>query len=89
MNALEVVKAAIPNADKVLAEAILWGRTPFPVGAVSVRDLYEAASRYRRASDHGIALCDWCDRLAVIDGCLCEGCAAALDRGNHESDDAL
>lgn len=84
MTALDIVRAAIPNADRGLAEFILWGRTPFPAGAVTVRDLYEAASRYRRAGDHGIALCDWCDHKAEVDGCLCNRCAAALKRGNDE-----
>jgi hypothetical protein len=88
VNALEVVRCAIPNADAGLADAILWGRTPFPVGRVSVRQLYSAASRFRRAEDHGVTLCDWCDHKAEVDGCLCRRCHNALRRAVDEGHDA-
>ena len=89
MNALEVVRAAIPNADRGLAETILWGRTPFPMGQVTVRDLYLAASRFRRAQDHGVTLCEFCDRKAEGQMFTCRSCTKifrrARDEGNDES----
>lgn len=88
MNALEVVRAAIPNADKGLAETILWCRTPFPVGAVTVRDLYHAAARFRRAEDHGIALCEFCDHKAESASMLCRRCEQIFRRVRDEGDDA-
>jgi hypothetical protein len=80
MNALDIVRAAIPNADKGLAEAILWGRTPFPVGSVDAKSLYRAASRFRRATDHGLTLCEWCDKTAKPGEYVCTSCAMALSR---------
>ncbi len=81
MTALEVVRAAIPDADASLAEHILWARTPFPVGRVTVRSLYEAASRYRRAEYHRMRLCDFCDRRAEGDANLCRSCEKAFTDG--------
>jgi len=87
MIALDIVRAAIPNADKGLADAILWGRTPFPVGKVTARELYEAAERFRRAEDHGVTLCDWCDRKTEDGRKLCRRCHTALRRACDETDD--
>jgi hypothetical protein len=79
MTGTEIVRAAIPDASDELAEHILWARTPFPVGRVSVRDLYLAASRYRRACANGRDLCDFCDRLVPAgERFLCDSCSAAL-----------
>ena len=78
MTALDIVRAAIPNADECLASAILWERTAFPAGVVNAQQLYRAASRYRRANEHGVMLCDWCDN-AVRSG-LCDRCKNALTR---------
>jgi hypothetical protein len=50
----DVIKAAIPDADQSLCEHILWGRTPYPMGRVSARSLYQAASGFRRACDNSI-----------------------------------
>ena len=77
-SALDIVRAAIPNADEHLAAAILWERTAFPAGAVNAQELYRAASRYRRAHAQGVMLCDWCDN-AVRSG-LCDRCKNALTR---------
>lgn len=84
MTALDIVKAAIPGADQDLAQHVLWARTPFPIGAVSAHDLYRAASRYRRAIEQGLRLCDWCDRVCG-DELLCERCASALHAAAHRS----
>jgi hypothetical protein len=79
MTAAEIIRAAIPNAPEELCEHILWARTPFPCGRVSAQELYHAASTYRRASEHGIELCDFCDRAIVPPNrFLCERCGDAL-----------
>jgi hypothetical protein len=77
MNAADCIRAAIPDADAAPCDHIVWGRTPFPVGAVTARDYYKAASRWKRAQDHGIRLCDFCDNIAV-DGWNCQACIDAL-----------
>jgi len=43
MTHAEIIRKAIPNADDELCEFILWGRTPFPAGSITARDLYQAA----------------------------------------------
>jgi len=77
MTVLEIVRAAIPNADQILAEAILWERTSYPCGSVTPRDLYRAAARFHRASAKGVELCEWCDRVAVSTA-LCLSCQQRL-----------
>lgn len=67
MNALEIVRNAIPNASDELCDFILWERTPFPVGHVTARSLYAAANRFHRAYEHGKKLCMFCDKLAVTE----------------------
>lgn len=73
-----VIKAAIPDADDGTVDHVLWGRTPYPVGDVTAKSLFRAASAYRRACEHGIHLCDWCHRPAQPGTDLCAGCDAAL-----------
>lgn len=80
MNALQIVRAAIPGADESTADAILWGRTPYPFAPVTARDLYRAADRLQRATVRGFALCEFCDRRATR-GSLCADCDRALHRG--------
>lgn len=89
MNALAVVRAAIPGADERLVEAILWERTPFPCGSVTARQLYVAAARYRRASAKGLRLCDLCDRFEDAGG-LCVQCwrVFAYRRGKTDERDS-
>jgi len=79
MNGEQIVRAAIPNASAELIEHIIWGRTPFPVGAITARSLYKAASSFKRASDKGIALCDFCDNKANPNGYLCDSCQESLN----------
>lgn len=79
MNPVEIVRGAIPGATAEMADSILWSRTCFPMGEVTARDLYRAASRCRRAHEHGLVMCEMCDRLAMNDT-LCSDCDAALRR---------
>lgn len=83
MDSHTIVRAAIPGATDELCSHILWGRTPFPCGAITVRSLYRAASAWRRAGEHGIQLCDLCHRK-TDGGWTCARCAAALARCNDE-----
>ncbi len=86
-TALEIVRAAIPDVKEWQAEHILWGRTPYPVGRVTPRDLYRAASRLRRAKEHGLVLCDHCDNVVVVPGhYCCAACTTALERAANKSD---
>lgn len=78
MTPAQIIKAAIPNADESLIEHILWGRTPFPMGKVTERSLYKAASGYRRACANHIRLCDFCEHPAMPDKWACERCDKAL-----------
>ena len=77
-TAQEIVCAAIPGASAELADAILWNRTPFPCGPVSARDLFRAASAWRRAKANGIALCTLCDQVATPGHWDCGRCRAAV-----------
>lgn len=77
----QVIRAAMPDASEAVVDYVLWGRTPFPMGKVSARDLYQAAARFRRACISGHQLCELCDRVAA-DGWICARCNAALAK--HE-----
>ncbi len=74
----DIIKAAIPDASDSICEHILWGRTCYPVGKVTAKDLYRAADRFKRATAHSIRLCDFCDNRAV-QGSLCGRCNEALN----------
>ena len=76
----QIIRAAMPSASDADCEHVLWGRTPYPVGSVTARSLYLAASRYRRACANGIRLCDFCDNVAVGDEWACRHCLAAMNR---------
>lgn len=78
MTGDEIVRAAIPDASESLCSHILWGRTPFPMGRVTARDLYRAASAFRRAKEHGFQLCDHCHNPAEPGKFECRRCRAAL-----------
>mgnify|MGYP001614447862 CR=1 FL=1 len=84
MNAQQIIRAAIPEADDALCEHILWGRTPFPCSAISARSLYLAAHRYKRASANKIHLCDFCDNIAAPNDTVCSECGSALGRVREE-----
>jgi hypothetical protein len=74
----EVIRAAIPGADEPTVDHILWGRTPFPMGKITARSLYEAARRWDRACKSGRELCDFCDRPQVSGKFYCDRCAVAF-----------
>jgi len=74
----EIIRNSIPEANDELCEHILWGRTPYPVGAITTKSLYQAANRYKRARDNGIRLCDFCDKIAMPHKCVCSSCDKAL-----------
>ena len=77
----DIIKAAIPDASEETCDFILWSRTPFPVGAITARSLYKAASRVQRCSMKGLRLCEFCDNL-VDKGWTCAKRAKALDNAN-------
>lgn len=89
MTPADCVRAAIPDADESLIGHIIWGRTPYPFMKLTARDFYKAASRFKRAGEHGIRLCDFCDNIAV-DGWNCQSCNDALARARSPevTDDA-
>lgn len=80
MTPAEIIRAAIPGATDSDVEHVLWGRTPFPFAPLTARSLYRAASRFRRATAHGISLCDFCDRIAQPGDWVCSSCRDALRR---------
>lgn len=82
MNGQAIIQAAIPGASADLCEHIIWGRTPFPCGPITAKSLYQAARRFKRAADHGIQLCDFCDNIAAKGEWCCEKCNAALGRAS-------
>lgn len=84
MTPADCIRAAIPEADDALCDHIVWGRTPFPFAKLSARDFYRAASRFKRAQDRGVRLCDFCDNIA-IDGWNCNACNEALSQPHPDS----
>lgn len=84
MTPAEIVRRAIPTADDALCEHIVWGRTPFPCGAITARDLFYAALRWQRAMRSGRRLCEMCDRLAMRNDWLCRPCDEALQRARRD-----
>lgn len=80
----EVIKAAIPNADGDLCERILWERTPYPMGRVSAKSLYQAASRFKRANENKRRLCDCCHNQTENDKWTCAKCSAALEKASAQ-----
>jgi hypothetical protein len=79
VNAFNVVRAAIPQAQEELVNYILWERTPFPVGSVSARDLYRAANRWERARKNGLTLCPFCNNKMEPEKFHCVSCQKHFD----------
>lgn len=77
MIVADIIRAAIPGASDELCEFVLWERTVFPCDGIDARTLYKTASRTRRAAEHGIKLCDFCDNRAIFTG-LCRQCHEAM-----------
>lgn len=80
MKISDVIMAGFPEASADTCEYILWNRTPFPMGKITARDVYKAASRVRRATLHGIYLCDMCDNKCSKGVFCCDRCRCALER---------
>lgn len=80
MTPEQIILAAIPNADARLVEAILWERTPFPMGEVTAKSIYKAASRFNRATIKGIRLCGLCDNISNNEKFMCDSCKSSLDK---------
>ena len=78
MTFAAVIRAAIPDATDETCEFILFGRTPFPVGAVTAKSIYQAAARFRRANSNGLRLCEFCDRIVIPPSWTCPRCDKAL-----------
>lgn len=76
----EVIRAAKPDASTDECEFILWERTPYPMGKLTARSLYKAASGTFRAFNAGRTLCDFCDRVATPERYVCDRCGEALRR---------
>jgi hypothetical protein len=87
MTPYEIIRKAIPGASDGLCEHVLWGRTPFPCGAITARSLYSAARRVKRAADHGHELCDLCDNVVTGDGFACDSCLSILEQCRKERDE--
>lgn len=61
----DAIRAGWPNATDAQCDWVMWERTPWPIGGVTLRDAYRAASGYRRSFENGITLCDLCHSKAV------------------------
>lgn len=77
MTPRDIVLGAIPDADAATIDYVIWGRTPFPF-RVDAREIYKAASGYRRACKRGVLLCDHCERIVPPNVWACELCERAL-----------
>lgn len=86
MLVLDIVRAAIPDADQRLAEHIVWCRTPYPFTKPGARGFYKAASGFRRASAKGVTLCDHCERPANANGYQCQLCYDALHSARSQGE---
>ena len=80
MDTEQIIKAAIPHATDRLMDYIVWGRTPFPCGPVSAKQLYKAASGYQRATANNIILCEFCDNKAPTGKYACDRCESVLSK---------
>lgn len=89
MNALRIVRAAIPDADDEVISHIVWARTCYPFGEVTPRDLYRAASRWRRAGEHKLRLCDHCDNVALHGEWMCVNCRDGLERCREQHEQSI
>lgn len=74
MNAAQIIRAAIPDADDATVEHVIWGRSPWPFVRPAAQHLYKAASGFKRATDKGIRLCDHCEAPAAANDWECRKC---------------
>lgn len=80
MDIRTIIRAAIPDATDEACEWVLWERTPYPMGAITARSIYKAASRIQRAATGKKRLCELCDRLAEPEKFICQRCKDAISR---------
>lgn len=85
MTPAEIIRKAMPGAADATCDHVLWGRTPFPMGKVTARSIYQAAMRLKRAAANGLRLCDCCDNVAMKDDWCCEACARVIRSANENS----
>lgn len=74
MNVERIVRAAIPEATSSVIDHILWGRTPYPCGAITPKSLYKAADSWARACRNNLYLCDLCHRVDEGSKGACDHC---------------
>lgn len=75
----EIIQKTIPGISEEMIDYIIWCRTPHPFKALTAREVYKAADRWRRAQDHGIFLCEFCNNEARHDDWVCSKCERALN----------
>jgi hypothetical protein len=75
MTLSSIIQAGYPCATDEDITYILWSRTPYPIGAVTAKSLYNASRRVWRAHTHNIRLCDCCNNRASRGRILCKKCA--------------
>lgn len=80
------VLAAIPDASEDVINYVVWERTPYPMGRISVRSVYKAASQLFRAGKNRRQLCTFCHNQSMPGEWECKKCRDALDRCIHTAD---
>ena len=79
MNAVQIVRAAMPGASVEMCDFVIWERTPYPCAAVTPKSLFKAAARWRRASAAGRWLCSFCDNeIDAQQKWTCDTCRKAV-----------
>ena len=78
MTMFDVIQRAIPGVSEEEAEYILWSYTPYPVGGITAKSLYQAARRVKRAFTNHRKLCELCFNLAQEQKSLCIKCENAM-----------
>lgn len=81
MKIIEVMRKAQANITEDEAEFILWERTPYPVGGITAKSLYQATRRFYRVIKNHRKCCELCDNLAKENDSLCERCARVIRHG--------
>lgn len=76
MTPQQIIRAAIPDASDEECDYVLWSRTPFPIGKVTAKSIYKAASRVLRAFNHKRRLCECCDNEITNGKYLCDRCSS-------------
>ena len=80
MNVESIIKAAIPGADEVTIDHVIWARTPYPFSRLTPQRLFKAASGFSRACRKGFILCDHCHNKTEGDDYMCSKCRDAISQ---------